>query len=173
LEPNNAEAHFQLGQAWDQQQQAAQAADAYRQALQLDADHAGAHFALARNRQAVGETAIAIEHLQEVLRLRPDHVPSLYHLARIQATDPHEEFRNGSQAMQLAEKAVSATRGRQAEVLAVLAAAHAEKGDTQHAEKLAEQALQMARSQGNLDVVRQIESQLQSYREGRPWRQQP
>jgi tetratricopeptide (TPR) repeat protein len=171
VEPENAEAYFQLGRAWDQQQRSHEAAEAYRNALQRDPTHAGAHFSLALNRQAVRETAVAMEHLREVLRLRPDHVPSMYHLARILATDPHDEYRDGAQALQLAEKAVAATDGRQAEVLAVLAAAHAEKGDIQHAQKLAEQALQLARSRGNLDVAQQIESQLKSYAEGRPWRE--
>jgi tetratricopeptide (TPR) repeat protein len=170
LDATDAEAHFQLGQALDQLQQGAQAAEAYGRAIELDPEHAGAHFALARNRESAGAAAEAIAHLHDVLRIRPDHLPSLYHLARLLSTHPDSQLRNGAEALRLAERAVEITAGRQAEVLAVLAAARAETGAPADAEKLAEQALQLARSQGNLDVIRQLEQQLQAYRNRQPWR---
>jgi hypothetical protein len=94
----------------------------------------------------------------------------LYHLARLLSTHPVAQFRQGPEAARLAEQAVQLTGGQQAEVLGVLAAARAENGNFADAEKLAAQALQLAESQGNLNVVDQLKKQLQAYQKQQPWR---
>lgn len=98
------------------------------------------------------------------LDLVPDQPDVLDQLAWLLMTAAEPSLRNPIEATDLAERACEITGYREPSFLATLAAAHAASGDSSRAEAIAARALDLAREQGRPDLVRQLESDLASYR---------
>ncbi len=81
---------------------------------------------------------------REALRLQPDDVDALDQLAWALATSPEASIRNGPEAVALARRAVQLGDGRDADLLATLAAAYAEAGRFSEAVETAERAISLA-----------------------------
>ena len=99
----------------------------------------------------------ALAERRELLRSRPDDVALLNDTAWALATNPNASIRNGAEAVELAQRAVQLSDGREPAVLGTLAAAYAEAGRFPKAVKTAQQALALAASQNNAalaDVLR-------------------
>jgi len=106
----------------------------------------------------------AVAGLRRSLELAPDQPEALDQLAwlLVDAADP--TLRNPAEAVELAERACALTRFQEPSLLATLAAAHAATGDTPRAAAVVRRALALARGQGRLDLVRQLEQDLARYR---------
>ncbi len=87
------------------------------------------------------------------------------------ATAHDDRVRDGSRAVQFAERANDLTRGQSPLVLATLAAAYAEAGRFPEATRTAEKALELASTTGANSLVEPIRAQLESYQAGEPTRQ--
>src|SRR3989442_15206496 len=74
------------------------------------------------------ELGAAIAHYQTALRLAPDDVGVLGALAWIRATSAEARWRDGGEAVRLAERAGALTANGDANALATLAAAYAGAG---------------------------------------------
>ncbi len=70
----------------------------------------------------------AIHYYHEALRLKPDFDAALNNLAMLRASCKQPEFRNGREAVQLAEAACRLSGRRNPSLLGTLAAAYAEAG---------------------------------------------
>jgi len=70
FQPNEAEAHWLVGQIHAERREWAQAATAYRQALQLDPEHVDAHGGLAKALEQLGQKEEANAEYQWVLEVR-------------------------------------------------------------------------------------------------------
>ena len=81
------------------------------------------------------EYARAAEALRESIRLNPDFANPYKHLAWLQATCPDAAFRDCAGAVANATRALELADWKPIEWLSVLAAAHAENGDLDEAEK--------------------------------------
>ena len=88
-------------------------------------------------------------------------------LAWIWATCPDAAIRNGARALEHARKACELTDWKKAHCLDALAAAHAESGRFDEAVQWAERAVELAR-EGEKATY---QSRLETYRQGRPWRE--
>jgi protein O-GlcNAc transferase len=80
LAPNDAEAHGNLGTAWQERGMYAQAVDSYTRALELNPDFVEAHGNLAAALQAQGKLEQAEQAYRQALALRPDYAKGHFNL---------------------------------------------------------------------------------------------
>ena len=91
--------------------------------MRIKPDYTKAHNNLGLALARQGEVQQAIMHYREALRLKPDWPSALNNLAWILATNEYPEFRDGTDAVQLAEKLCRLTNFTQPVALQTLAAA--------------------------------------------------
>jgi len=92
--PNNAEMHTFLGEAFSEQKEYSEALEEYRKSLAINADQARPHFLAGLVLIHQGESAEAERELRAALRLNPTDVATKYHLAYalIQRQEKTEAF---------------------------------------------------------------------------------
>lgn len=105
------------------------------------------------------------------LRLRPADLAAMNHLARLRATCPDAAFRDGKEAVKLAEKACELTGNREGTYLDTLAAAHAEARDFAAAVAAQEKALEDAGYARRCGA--EAQARLRLYQDKKPVRSQP
>ncbi len=114
--------------------------------------------------------AEALHYYCEALRLKPDFDAALNNLAMFRASCKQPEFRNGHEAVQLAEAACRLSGRRNPSFLGTLAAAYAEAGRFADAVKTMQEALALAKASGANDLVPIQTQMLQQFRAGKPYR---
>ena len=117
------------------------------------------------------QTRQAIAHYTETLRLKPDHVVALYKLAWIRGAHPQVEFRDGAEAVRLAQRACELTQHQAPAPLETLAAAYAEAGRFDDAVATAEKARQLALAAGQPELAERPVKMLRLFAERKPWRE--
>jgi len=115
----------------------------------------------------IGKQADALQDYEHALELDPDNSGVLNNLAWLLATSPDDELRDGKRAIELATKACKVTDYKQAHILSTLAAAYAEAGDFETAQKWSSKAVEI----GEDSLKEQLGKELESYKEGKPWRE--
>lgn len=167
LKADFPEAHHNVASLLVQQGKGAQAIEHFTAAVRLEPDFAAAHYGLAQAFEAQGQFADAIRHYGEAIRVRPQEPAFANALAGLLATCASAELRDGRRAVGLAEKACALTKRQDARMLRTLAAAYAEARRFDEATETAAKALQLARSQGQEELAREIEGQAAAYEAGR------
>jgi tetratricopeptide (TPR) repeat protein len=119
---------------------------------------------LAKVLNAAGRTQEAIDELRAALRHNADWPAALGELSAIFATAPDPQFRQPSQAIQLADRACQLTQREDAELLLVLSAAFASANQFDNAIATARIAHQKALAAGQTDLAATIASRLDLYR---------
>jgi tetratricopeptide (TPR) repeat protein len=165
----NIAAHNNLGNVLTLQGKHEEAVKQFEEAVQLDPSHATAHSNLALTYRKLGRTAEAIAQYREAIRLNPEQVEAINNLAWILATDPNPQFRDGTEAVQLATRACELTRYQHPAALATIAAAYAEGGHFTEAASFAEQALQIAMNTRS-PLAAQLQKMLARFQTGQPFR---
>ena len=94
-------------------------------------------------------------------------------LAWLLATDPDANIRNGAEALKLANAALKLSTSRRADYLDTLAAAQAETGKCDEALKTIKSAIEIAKSAGDEKTVKDLESRIKTFTEGKPHRRGP
>jgi tetratricopeptide (TPR) repeat protein len=129
-----------------------------------------------RHRAAIllrkGEIAEALEQLRWIDARQPGS-PAALDLAWTLATHPAAQWRDGAEAVRLANSYGAQTNYADPRGNDVLAAAYAESGDFARAVELAGQALQSASDGGHVELADEIEARLVLYRQGLPYRSAP
>ena len=92
-------------------------------------------------------------------------------LAWIYATHPDAQLRDGSRALELAEKASALSGNRNPDHLDKLAAAHAEVGQFSDAVTAATKAERLAFALGDHDLAAQVKSRRELYENKTPYRE--
>jgi tetratricopeptide (TPR) repeat protein len=115
----------------------------------------------------------ALQRLREIAVNAPDSPRMLDELAWLLATYPDSKSRDGTEAVQVAERACALTNRRIPALLDTLAAAYAEVGDFVRAMSTIEEALNLARSSGDSDAIKLSERILASLRGNLPYRDEP
>jgi tetratricopeptide (TPR) repeat protein len=171
LHPQNVEAELNLGLIASHAEDWETAERHNRAALAAASDRRltlAAHRELAKallNQDHLGE---AIVHYQAVLRLAPDDVEVLGTLGWIRATAVNAAWRDGTEAIRLAEQARTLRGDPDADALDTLAAAYAEAGRFDDAVHTAQQALAIAEPDSGL--AEGIRERLVLYAAKRPYR---
>ena len=114
---------------------------------------AEAQFHLAMTLHMQHQMAQAIAHYTETLRLQPDHAVALNNLAWIRAANARAEFRDGPEAVRLAQRACELTGYKEPMSVQTLATALAEAGRFEDAVAMAEQARQLALAGGQRQLA--------------------
>jgi Tfp pilus assembly protein PilF len=119
-----------------------------------------------------GNTRELIELYRETLRSSPDQPGVLNNLAWTLATAADAQFRNGPEAVQLAEQACNLTDYSQPVYVGTLAAAYAEAGRYDAAVRTAERACASAEAAGVKPLLERNRQLLERYRKGQPYHEQ-
>jgi tetratricopeptide (TPR) repeat protein len=162
LNPDFAEAHVNLGVALFNAGLLPEAIEHYEKALQIDPKHSDAHNDIGGALIQTDRPEEAIEHIKQALRLKPDFPDALNNLgvALVQIGRPEEAIEQFKQALRLKPDYISAYNN--------LAEAYAKMHQSSEAVASAQKAIELARSQGQTTLARQIEDWLKSYRTNLP-----
>lgn len=134
-------------------------------------DHATMHAALGNTLRDRSDIPEAARHFKWALNLNPDLLPALNNLAWIRATHADAKLRNGTEAVELAERCCQLSGYRISATLDTLAAAYAETGRFPEAITQVKRAIEIATSQGDTKMVKDLNIRLQAYESGKPWRE--
>jgi len=143
----------------------------YAAAARLAPEHPETRVQLGALLAQKGQTAEAVREWREALKLKPDWPELLNNLAWLLATHPRAEFRDGSEAVQLAERACQLTQYRRAILVGTLAAAYAETGRFNEASSTAQKAHDIALENGDKELAAKNLKLLEHYRANQPYRE--
>jgi protein O-mannosyl-transferase len=143
LNPKDFLAYQKLGDVLGRQGKFHEAEAEFCKAMQLDPSSANIRCDLAMSLQKQGKTDEALHWYEESLRLRPNQPDVLNHIAWIRATHPDAKFREGAEAVTLAQRCVALSQD-EADYLETLAAAYAEAGRFQEAVATQQQVIAKA-----------------------------
>lgn len=170
--PDQEEARYNLASALLRQGRPDEAIVEYQKVLQAHPASADAHANLGIAWSSTGRAQDARIEYTKALRISPENLPALSNLAWLLATSPDPTLRNGSEAVQLAERAesTSSRNEKHPSVLRILAAAYAETGQFAQAKETAQQALEAAQIQGNTVLSNALRDEIALYELGLPYR---
>jgi tetratricopeptide (TPR) repeat protein len=171
IKPTYAEAHNNLGTALLYQGNDKEAIYHYYEALRINPNYAGVYYNLGKLFVNHGKIEKAILLYRKALDLNPEMTHVLYNLSWILASHEDEKYRNGEEALKLAEKLCKITQYHQPLALDALAAASAEKGRFSEAVLTAKKALKLALLYGPKELVLGLQKRLKLYQTKRPYRQ--
>jgi hypothetical protein len=140
------------------------------EALRLDPKFADVHGKVAYIRAGEGKFDEAVTHYKLALESKPDLTEALNNLAWMMATHPDPKFRNGPEAVRLAERACKLTRNEKTIFIGTLAAAFAEAGRFEEAIATATRARNRALKWGETDLAEKNGQLLELYRSGKAFR---
>jgi tetratricopeptide (TPR) repeat protein len=170
ISDDNHNAQFDLANLLLKMGRPAGALPHFRRTIALDPHEASPHLGLGETLLQLGQDTAAMDEFRTALRLDPDNFHFLAYIAYVLAASDNPELRNGQMALVLAVKANNLTGGAQPFVLDALGMACAETGDFTNAQKVAEQALNLA-ARAQLKEREPLEQRLQLYQNHQPWRE--
>lgn len=171
IDPNHVAARNSLGSALARQGRVKEATDQYHKVLAINPAYAGAYYNLGKVQTRLGNIEGAVSSYRKALAIDPVMPQALYNLGWILATSENEKYRNGREAVSLAESLLKISGDRQPLVLDALAAAYAEAGRFTAAVSTAKQALALAEVYGMGEPAAGLKERLMLYQNGRPYRQ--
>jgi protein O-mannosyl-transferase len=170
LAPGWPEPQRRLALAWLRQGRFKEAHAAYQQLVPLMPATAEGRRDLADMLAEGQQYTEAVQYYCEALRLKPDFDAALNNLAMLRASCKQPEFRNGQEAVNLAQAACRLSGRRNPSYLGTLAAAYAEAGRFADAVKTMQEALALAKASGATELVPIQTQMLQLFRAGKPYR---
>jgi tetratricopeptide (TPR) repeat protein len=162
-----AKAHNNLGIILARQKKDEEAIFHFHEAIRIDSNYAEPHCNLGIIYANQRNIEKAILHYKKALYLNPNMAQALYNLSWILGSCENERFRNGEEAVKLAEKLCKIAQNNQPLALDVLAAAYAETGKFNEAVTVAKKALELALKQSSSKLVLTLKKRLQLYQKGR------
>ena len=172
-DPRLGKAYYNMGVVFIDRGELEQAAGCFARAVRYAPHDSSARFNLGMCLWMMGRPGQALGQFRSVLRLRPGDAVALNATARLLATYPDGRFRNGPEAVRLAEAVCKAVGYSNHSFLATLAAAYAEVGRFQDAVRTIRLAAQLARQAGSRATAAQYELHMALFRAGRPLRKIP
>jgi tetratricopeptide (TPR) repeat protein len=170
-DPGSADAHNNVAYMLAREGKLDRAESEFRSAVALQPDLWQAHYGLAALLARQGRVPEAMQQYRATLAIRPDFLEALTRLAWLLAVHPDSRARNGTEAVELAERACRLTQYRQPTVLMTLAAAYAEMGRFPEATSSAQKAQGLARAAGQTELARKNQQLLERFQAGQPYRE--
>ena len=167
--PKNPDLLSRLGMLYNANKQPRKAIEDYDDALAIHPEH---FLALRGEGDAylnVGKHAEAVKDYEAALKLKPDDAELLNNFAWVLATSPDDDVRDGKKAIELGNKAATATDFKQAHILSTLAAGYAESGDFEKAREWSKKAVDLGSDDAETNA--QLKKELASYENKKPWRE--
>jgi tetratricopeptide (TPR) repeat protein len=169
IQPGLVMAHLNLGTALIQKGRVEEGIVHFQKAVELKPADAQAHNDLANALLQTGQVREALAHYQKSLESQPNNPQILANLAWMLATCREASVRNGTGAVELAQRANQLSGGQDAVILRTLAAAYAEAGRFAEAIATAQRARQLATAQNNPGLANALQAQLGFYQAGTPF----
>jgi len=169
LNPADADNRFNLGNALNQEQQWAEAADVLKPLALSEPANSSVQFQYGLDLEHLDQIPDAMSHYAAALRQNPDFPDALQHLAWIAATEAHPELRNGTEAVKMAARACALTGQKRPSMLLTLAAAYAEAGRFSDALATVGKAEQLAKTQGQTGLEAEAEHLRARFAAGQPF----
>jgi Tfp pilus assembly protein PilF len=166
--PDNVPLQLQLAAFYAADDRPSKAIEIYDKIIADDDQSSDAIRGRADTKLAIGDHASAIADYEAALKIDAENQTLLNNFAWVLATSPDGELRDGKRAIELATKACEQTEYKAAHILSTLAAAYAETGDFETAKKWSAKAVEL----GEGDVKEQLREELESYKAGKPFREQ-
>jgi tetratricopeptide (TPR) repeat protein len=157
-------AQVRLGSILAAQSRLEEAIGPMERALALDPNQVDASRLLGIAYALAGQPPRAVAHLERALAAGPDDLEVLTRLAAILSDPGNGMLSDPTRAVALAERAVRLTRRQDPLTLNVLGLAIAVNGRPDQAASIAEEALALARAQGNEPLARELEFRVAAYR---------
>jgi tetratricopeptide (TPR) repeat protein len=170
LRPDNSPAHENLAKALLKKGDVSNALIHYHKLLELQPDNIEVHNIVGTVLVQQRRVREGVEEWQKVLAIQPDNGNALSNLAWVYATSPDDSLRDGTKAVQLAEQAMHISGRRIPIIFRTLAAAYAENGQFSQAIQTAQEAFELANSQGNSALAADLQGNIVLYQERQPLR---
>jgi len=170
-DPKYVEAYYYLGVEQLKVGLVDDAIASFHQLLQLAPNWPDAHCQLALAAIKKGAIKEAINEYHAALQLVPDSVAILNNLAWLLATHPEAEFRNGSEAVMLAEHACTLTSYNATILVGTLSAAYAETGQFDKAIETSKKACELAEAQHEPKLLERNQELLRLFQSRKPYRE--
>jgi tetratricopeptide (TPR) repeat protein len=170
IKPEYAMAYNNLGVILAHQEKNKAAISHFYEAIRIDSGYVRAYCNLGKVFANQGRIEEAILNYRKALNLSTDMSQALYYLSWILATYEDGKYRNGEEAVKLAEKLCRIAQYKQPLALDALAAAYAESGRFDDAVLTAKKGFILALHQGPEELVLGLKERLKLYRAGRPYR---
>ncbi len=173
LSPTHAELHDQLAYCLLRRGETEQAIAEFREAIRLQPRLVQAHVNLGNALALSGRAGEAIASFRRALQLDPELPGAQNNLAWLLATLNDPSLRDGTEAVQLAARAVAATGGDESPFQKTLAAAFAEAGRFADALAAIEKAMVRAAARGaDQALIDELATQRRCYETGIAYREQ-
>jgi len=170
LDPSFTEAHNNLALLLLRAGRIAEAKAHLIKAILLNPNYSEAHNNLAIVLSQEGEAGKAIAQWHETLRMDPNNLDAHANLAWVLATAPVDSIRNGSAALEHAQRALKVSSQSNPRLWRLVAVAQAELGNFDLAVEAAQRARMLAEEQNNPQLVGTIDSNIESFRSRQPVR---
>ena len=170
LSPTNSETQLNLAFALNAQQRWPEAAELLSKNVRGNLPNPKAHYEFAVTLAHLKKTREAISEYALALLLQPDYPDALDGLAWILSTDTNSDFRNGTEAVKMAEQACMLTGNQDPMRLKTLAVAYAENGRFEEAIKTLLTAKDLAAKANRQELVNQCSLMLEHFQQSKPWR---
>ena len=167
---NNAFAHASLADLLLRRGRIDEAIEHCQETLKINPRDADAHNNLGLAFLQKGNEKDAAAEFKKSLEIDPNQMNAAPNLAWILATSPDPATRDGAKAVELAENVLQHAGHPNAIVLRTLAAAYAESGLFADAINAAEDALKLAKAQGNAGLAEDLRRAISNYQNGLPVR---
>jgi protein O-mannosyl-transferase len=169
--PDQEEAQYNLASALLRKGRVDEAIIQYQKVLAMHPESADAHANLGSALLARRRIQDAMAEYTKALQISPENLPALCNLAWSLATSADPSLRNGSEAVQLAERAdsVSSRSDKHPTVLRILAAAYAEAGRFGEAKETAQRSLREAEKQGDSSLSSSLRDEMALYELALPY----
>jgi tetratricopeptide (TPR) repeat protein len=173
LNPADPETQFNLAVAWNQQQHWNEAAAILAAIAPGRPNDPKLHYEYGRALEHLEKPREALSHYAKALLLMPDYPEALTELSWLLSTSPSAEFRNGPEALAMAQRACELTGNKIPAALLSLAAANAETGNFSEATRLAQIARESAQRNGQKEAGEKAAQMLEAFKSAKEWREQP
>jgi tetratricopeptide (TPR) repeat protein len=171
ISPDFADAHLNLGTILLSTGKPVEAAEEFNRAIESDPRLAAAHTYLGvALYYGQGKVEEALAHWRKAIELDPTSAFAFSQEAHALAASPAASYRNGDEAVKLAQQAVELSKGEEPMYLDSLAMAYAEEGKFPQATETAQHALQLARERNQTDLVNALGAKIDLYQSGQPYR---
>jgi Flp pilus assembly protein TadD len=171
LRPHHFAGHYNLSSALLTKGEINGAIWHCRAALSIQPEHSDTYVILAAAFLEKGQIADAITCYKKALQFAPGSLSGLTNLAWLLATWPDASVRNGSKALELAQRADQLSGGSNPFVLRSLAAAYAELGQSANAIEIAQKGRQLATERGAADLSAALQEEITFYARHMPYRE--
>lgn len=173
--PEDTALLLQLASLYQMDERPQMAMRAIDRVLTLESDNWQALRLRGDVRLSIGEHEQAIKDYESAIKAIDDESGDksglLNNLAWVLSTSPNDSIRDGKRALELGLEACELTKYEEAHILSTLAAAYAETGDFDKAIEWSQKAVDLGKKEGH-NQLDQLELELKSYQDKKPWREQ-